>query len=251
MLSSSWYYLEADHVSCRIIECVGADAGYLPYSNRTSDIWALGIILINMVSNRSPWQKAITTDNCFCEFLLDEEYLLKQLPISREANALFRKIFVYEPSERIKLTALRKEIIALPTFFMNDEELARAGEDAREVASSLGVHVEPIQGGLSAKAFMAKIMGVAHGRTPAKTPRASPPRYDDVPAPSLDVTDANSSSLLSSLGPATPGSYPGQHEMFFSELELQLGDLKLTGLIKDEQMPHAPRTRRSARVPAA
>ncbi|KAI0088829.1 kinase-like domain-containing protein [Irpex rosettiformis] len=246
LVSTTWGCGSAPYMSP---ECVGKEAGYLPYSNRTSDIWALGIILINMITSRSPWQKAITSDDCFCEFLLNEGYLREKLPISREANALFRKIFVYEPSERITLSALRREIIALPTFFMNDEELASAGEVAREVAESCGVRVVPIQGGLSAK--LAKMVSAVRKRTPAKPPHVPAPREDDLVVPSLDVSDATSSTLPSSMGPVTPGSYPGQHEIYFSGLQLQFEGFEQAGLIKDEKMPQAPRTRHFAKVHAA
>ncbi|KAI0694229.1 kinase-like domain-containing protein, partial [Cytidiella melzeri] len=118
-VSTTWGCGSAPYMSPGMFKCLGKEAGYLPYSNLTNDIWALGVILVNMVTSRSPWQKAITSDECFCDFLLNEDYLMEMLPISKEANVLFRKIFVYEPSERITLDALRKEIIALPTFFLN------------------------------------------------------------------------------------------------------------------------------------
>ncbi|KAI0694217.1 kinase-like domain-containing protein [Cytidiella melzeri] len=216
-VSTTWGCGSAPYMSPGMFKCLGKEAGYLPYSNLTNDIWALGIILVNMVTSRSPWQKAITSDECFCDFLLNEDYLMEMLPISKEANVLFRKIFVYEPSERITLDALRKEIIALPTFFLNDEELARAGEVARDAAAYCGVRVEPVN-----------------------VPRVAP-RCNSLPeSPLLDMTFASKvSSVVSSGGPVTPASYP-----------VQLGDdvSSFTGLIKDEIMPPAPRIRQSARA---
>ncbi len=200
-----------------------------------------------MISSRSPWQKAITSDDCFCDFLLNEDYLLWMLPISQEANYLLRKIFAYEPSERIDLDTLRKEIIAIPTFFMNDEELACAEESARDVAASLGVYV-PYGGSTANKATS---VDAAPQRAPAKTPRIHAPRCNDSPSLSLDITDATSSSLMSSMGPITPGLYAGQRESYIPELQLPLEGLGLTGLIKDEKMPRAPRIRQSARAYAA
>ncbi len=217
----------------------------MPYSNQTSDIWSLGVILVNMISSRTPWQKAITSDDCFCDFLLNEDYLLRMLPISEEVNALLRKLFTYEPSERIDLDTLRSEIIAIPTFFMNDEELARAGDSVRSVAASLGVHVKPAKGAQTAKKSV-----VIHS-IPIRQPRGPPPRCDDLPVPSLDITDANSSSPMSSMGPVTPGSDAAQRETFLPELQKQLEGVELAGLTKDEKMPRAPRFRLFARALAA
>lgn len=195
-----------------------------------------------MITSRSPWQKAEVKDKSFVEFLRNENYLMELLPISKEANVLFRKIFEYEPTERINLSTLRREIIALPSFFLNNEELARAGEVARDAAAYCGVRVEPIQGGLPAK--KAKAVGaVRKERTPAQPPRASPPRCDDlsVVTPSMDITDASVSDV-SSEGPVTPASYPVQMEGYIPDIG---------GLIKDEVMPRAPRIRQSARAFAA
>jgi serine/threonine protein kinase len=214
----------------------------LPYGNRANDVWALGIILVNMISCRSPWQKAEVADDAFCEFLVNEEYFREVLPISREANLLFRKIFAYEPSDRINLRALRKEIIALPSFFMNDDELARAEDIVRDVADYCGVRVEPIRGVLHAAQQAAK------KRSPTKYPHARA-RSDVLPVLSLDITDASEvSSFVSGEDLATPASYGVDPEPSLPELHKQLAGLGLVELIKDEVMPIAPRLRQFARA---
>lgn len=199
----------------RSTECIGKDQGYLSYSSSANDIWALGVILINMITSRSPWQKAVTADTSFVDFLLNEDYLLEMLPISEGANALFRKIFTYEPSERITLSALREEIVALDSFFMTNDEIARAGEVVRDVAAYCGRRVHPVK-----------------GDPPA-------PHSDDLPA---------SSSVDDSEGPVTPASYAVDLETNLTKLELELAGLEITGLIKEEKLPHAPRPRQSAKA---
>lgn len=91
-----------------------------------------------MITCRSPWQKAVTMDDCFSDFLLEENYLREMLPISKSANTLFRKIFAYDPMQRITIPALRKEIVELDTFFMSDEEISRSGRAVRVAASYCG-----------------------------------------------------------------------------------------------------------------
>jgi hypothetical protein len=190
-----------------------------------------------MISCRSPWQKAEVADNAFCDFLRNKEFLREILPISREANILFRKIFAYKPSERIKLRALRKEIIALPSFFMNDDELARAGDVVRDVVDYCGVRVEPIRGVSPAKQ---QATSALKKRTPTKYPHARA-RSDVLPVLSLDITNASEvSSFVSSEDLATPASYGVDLEPSLPELQKQLEGLGLVELIKDEVIPATP-----------
>lgn len=224
-------------------ECIGKETKFLSYSNDANDIWALGVILVNMITCRGPWTKAITSDDCFVEFLLNEQYLREMLPISEGANALFRRIFTCEPSERITLSALREEIVALDTFFMNDDEIARAGAIVQEAAAFCGVHIQPIEGELSAHTRAAADDAVIL-RAPSPSPHngAPAPRGDDLPAASSVTTESSqpSSSASDSECPITPASYPVDEETCMSELKSQLQGLGFAGLIKEEIMPAAP-----------
>ena len=96
-----------------------------------------------MVTCRSPWQKAVTTDECFSEFLVHEDFLLEMLPLSRQANALFRHIFTFNPEKRVTIPSLRKGILAIDTFFMSDEDIVRAPEAVRVAAEYCGWTAPP------------------------------------------------------------------------------------------------------------
>ncbi|THU79505.1 Pkinase-domain-containing protein [Dendrothele bispora CBS 962.96] len=67
-------------------ECIGKGYrfGKKPYSTAQNDIWALGIILINLITARSPWKHAGTEDHCFSNFLENPTWLLDSLPISSD-----------------------------------------------------------------------------------------------------------------------------------------------------------------------
>lgn len=176
-------------------------------------------------------------------FLLEQDYLYEMLPISRGANVLLRKIFAYDSSERITLSALRKEIVALDTFFMTNDELARAGQVVRDAAAYCGVHVQPIksldhEGGPPAEN---KAVVGATQRTPSGPP--APHRDDLSAASSADITESSgpSSSVVGSEGPITPASYPVDDEDPLHKLESQLEGLDLTEMITEEKMPSAPR----------
>ncbi|KAH9853155.1 kinase-like domain-containing protein [Lenzites betulinus] len=118
-------------------ECVGREFGYKPFCARFSDVWALGVILINMISGRHPWQKATMEDECFARFVQDPDFLLDVLPISDGAHDILQRLLALNPLQRITLPELRRAILALDTFFLSEAELAAAGEFAQIAAAQL------------------------------------------------------------------------------------------------------------------
>ncbi|EMD30889.1 hypothetical protein CERSUDRAFT_145764, partial [Gelatoporia subvermispora B] len=43
-------------------ECIGEEFEFAPYSTRTSDVWALGVILVQLVAGTAPWKTARIED---------------------------------------------------------------------------------------------------------------------------------------------------------------------------------------------
>ncbi len=109
--------------SCQT-ECIGKEFGFRgkPYSTRADDTCALGVLLLNMTTARSPWEVAKRKDKCFEAYLTNNDYLLAVLPISEGANSIFKKVFDLNPESRISLPELRSEIVALDTFFSPDQD---------------------------------------------------------------------------------------------------------------------------------
>ncbi|KAL6299439.1 kinase-like domain-containing protein [Sparassis latifolia] len=112
-------------------ECIGEELGFAAYSTKQSDIWSLGVILINMITGRNPWESARCTDSCFSEFILDPDYFYHCMPISRGVADILNGIFVLDPSSRTSIRRLRKAILAVDTFFMSATEEAQLAEAAR------------------------------------------------------------------------------------------------------------------------
>ena len=254
-MSPGQYYCNLQHMiepDLRVVaECIGKETGFAPYSSRANDIWGLGVILINMITGRSPWGKALTTDKCFREFLLHEDYLREMLPISKGANDIFRQIFAYEPSERITLTALRKAIVGLDTFFMTDVEIAHASDSVRMAASHCGVHIKAAEECVAASApaevkATVSVAAAAPPHTPRMQPRdirtSSPLTTDNVfiVGQSSEDSEASSASDASSSepesnGPVTPPANSQDPALVIPEFDIKLSDFGVKASAVEEK----------------
>ncbi|TFK84504.1 kinase-like protein [Polyporus arcularius HHB13444] len=118
-------------------ECHGKLYGYKPYCTRTADIWALGVIFVNMLSGRNPWEKASMSDLDFAEFIDDPDYLYDALPISEAACDILHDTFALNPLKRITLRKLREAVLNTETFFRPSE--AKTSSTKMSGSSSLDV----------------------------------------------------------------------------------------------------------------
>ncbi|EMD40336.1 hypothetical protein CERSUDRAFT_121125 [Gelatoporia subvermispora B] len=100
-------------------ECLGIYASRRPYSTARSDIWALGVILINLLTGRCPWHIASPhEDQGFRKFVQEGvPYLHRMLSISTDTCAILERIFELDPSKRATLNELRVMVKQARTFF--------------------------------------------------------------------------------------------------------------------------------------
>lgn len=89
---------------------------YSCYAAGPNDIWALGVILVNLTCGRNPWMKASMEDSTFSAFLKKPNFLKTILPLTDEFHFILRRIFDCNPSKRITLPELRELIYHCPTF---------------------------------------------------------------------------------------------------------------------------------------
>ncbi|KAH9830320.1 kinase-like domain-containing protein [Rhodofomes roseus] len=95
-----------------------------PYSTEHADIWALGRILVDLITGcRYPWSKASIDDPDFRQFVFEDQwYLQREFGISRGAADLLKRVFRLHPVVRPSLAQIRKDVLRLDTFFAEFEE---------------------------------------------------------------------------------------------------------------------------------
>ncbi|RPD65441.1 kinase-like protein [Lentinus tigrinus ALCF2SS1-7] len=117
-------------------ECHGNLYDYPPYDTRAADIWALGVILVNMITGRNPWEKASMRDEDFAQFIDDADYFYDTFPISKGACDILLDIFTMNPLQRISLRSLREAVMSTETFFRSQEEMDSPIESPIEIEKS-------------------------------------------------------------------------------------------------------------------
>jgi len=89
------------------------------YCPQHSDIWALGIVLINMVTGGDPWDLASLRNPSFRDYVNHRGSFFKYnfSMISSSLNKLLQKILDPSPRHRITIPKLRKEILSIKSFY--------------------------------------------------------------------------------------------------------------------------------------
>ncbi|MCO5556509.1 hypothetical protein L7F22_010058 [Adiantum nelumboides] len=92
------------------------------YDTAANDVWALGILLVNLICRRNPWKQATMSDTTFREYVRRPNVLLDILPISqRTYEVLIRALTVHE-EERCTLDDLGSMVNSLQSFIIPDTE---------------------------------------------------------------------------------------------------------------------------------
>lgn len=86
------------------------------YHAAPNDIWALGVILVNLTCGRNPWKKAASDDSTFRAYYNDPAFLKSILPITDEFYWILRRIFDLDPLNRVRIPELRALIQTCPQF---------------------------------------------------------------------------------------------------------------------------------------
>jgi len=118
-----------------VLECQGGVyIKDVAYSTQANDVWALGVILVNLTCGRNPWRQATIKDETFRAYLHDNNFLCKILPVSLQTIEILKRIFTINPQSRISLSELREAIESIPSFTLTEQELLVAPPAVRKAA---------------------------------------------------------------------------------------------------------------------
>ncbi|TDL24508.1 kinase-like protein [Rickenella mellea] len=99
-------------------ECLGGLEHLMPhYSSAQSDVWALGVVLVNLACGCLPWAKAEMADAGFKTYVeYPYNYFHGNFRISKELSNLLMCIFTPNPRDRMSIGRLRERIKMLTVF---------------------------------------------------------------------------------------------------------------------------------------
>lgn len=91
------------------------------YPRAASDVWALGILLLNLIFGRNPWKKAsVNEDSAYRNYSMDYNTMRSILPVSEKLNRILALVFHPDPYRRISIQRLRQKILACENLTSNN-----------------------------------------------------------------------------------------------------------------------------------
>ncbi|KAJ3131656.1 hypothetical protein HK100_006145 [Physocladia obscura] len=94
------------------------NGGYAPVAN---DVWALGVILLNLLFGKNPWFEAHMTDAIFSAYAISNPNVLRQqFNLTIQFDAVLRRVFELDPRRRCSVKEL-KVLVESVSKFVEDE----------------------------------------------------------------------------------------------------------------------------------
>lgn len=115
---------------CLDFEEMKSDSGFSDsidcYCAPAVDIWALGVLLFNMIFGRNPWHVASLTDNIFGAYMGSDPLVLKRSMnlTTKFDDFLRRKVFNLDPDERCSVRELNSFVQSQEKFVDMEELLS-------------------------------------------------------------------------------------------------------------------------------
>ncbi|KAJ3357695.1 hypothetical protein HDU83_004850 [Entophlyctis luteolus] len=94
------------------------NGGYSPVAN---DVWALGVILLNLLFGKNPWFEAHMSDAIFSAFA--SKHWLIQFNLTLQFDAVLRRVFELDPRRRCSVLDLKLMVEGVSKF-VEDEPIA-------------------------------------------------------------------------------------------------------------------------------
>ncbi|KAH9931678.1 kinase-like domain-containing protein [Epithele typhae] len=110
--------------------CPTEGLGYpaLSFDRQQNDIWALGIILLELVCGCTMWEEATTAHATFRQFIRNPMSLRRTFPLSPACVSLLARVLAVDPAERLSLAEFRTALCEVPSFWIQEWELCAMGD---------------------------------------------------------------------------------------------------------------------------
>ncbi|KAJ1899181.1 Serine/threonine protein kinase [Kickxella alabastrina] len=117
-------------------ECQGGINNNLDcYAAAPNDVWALGIILINLTTGRNPWNRAHSSDALFRRYLTEKSFLCQAIRATPHFEHIIHRVLDINPITRCTLQELRQLVQSCPRFVE-----APANNHAQQASPAYVVH---------------------------------------------------------------------------------------------------------------
>ena len=115
------------------------------YSPAAADVWALGIVLLNVLFQRNPFASPTTKDPLFEDFARDRQSLFDVFPnMSQDTYNVLVHSLCLDPANR-SLGAVREALKAAVSFTTDDESLDEFCSAQNELAPAVTAAREPLR----------------------------------------------------------------------------------------------------------
>lgn len=115
------------------------------YSPASADVWAIGIVLLNILFQRNPFATPTQQDPLFADFANDRQSLFDVFPtMSQDTYNVIRHSLALDPANR-SLTAVREELKSVVTFTTDDESLDEFCTEQSEIVPMATAAREPLR----------------------------------------------------------------------------------------------------------
>jgi serine/threonine protein kinase len=120
------------------------EPGMFGYGTAKADIWAIGIVLLNVLFQRNPFAVPSTSDPLYADFALDRQSLFDVFPnMSQDTFEVIRHCLAIDPEKR-DLTSVRDALARAVSFTTDDESLDDFCTEERDVVA-VGANREPLR----------------------------------------------------------------------------------------------------------
>ncbi|CAO2648614.1 Nn.00g078810.m01.CDS01 [Neocucurbitaria sp. VM-36] len=141
--SDTWSY-EIAVGSDRYMAPEQYDPSNAGYATAKADIWAIGIVLLNVLFQRNPFAVPSASDPLYADFALDRQSLFDVFPnMSQDTFEVIRHCLAIDPEKR-SLGAVKDALRRAVIFTTDDESLDEFCTEERDVVA-VGANREPLR----------------------------------------------------------------------------------------------------------